>query len=94
PGVLVAHRGGGDALVVSAVDPSSGAIGRSTILPKTGPDTASGVGPDTHGSSEASALRFVKGTGAGCVALVDGEGRWLAGFGAPTAAGGSSGARR
>ena len=92
-GVLVAHRGG-DSIVVSAVDPSSGAIGRIAIVPTTGTAPADGLRPGRPVTSEATELRFVQGTGTGCVALVDGEGRWLAGFGAPAASGEGRGERR
>ncbi|MBB5271435.1 hypothetical protein [Quisquiliibacterium transsilvanicum] len=68
PRVLAAHRGQ-DGILVSTVDPSDGAVTRLATLPAM------------RGERAMATLRFVpgkgSGSGAGCVALVDADGRWL-----------------
>lgn len=92
--VLVAHLGR-DGILVSAVDPSDGAVTRLAEFPATQgersayaqgeraarPEGAISTGPSAQGTR--ATLRFVPGSDTRCVALMDAKGRWLGSVGAP-----------
>ena len=94
PGVLVAHRGR-DGILLSAVDPSDGAVRRLAELPARQGERSAPAHEDRAAQSEramggripaqgtGAPLRFVKGSDARCVALMDADGRWLGSIGAP-----------
>ena len=101
--VLVAHRGR-EGIVVSAVDPSDGAVTRVSELQATQGERSApaqgerptqperGIGAKVEARDTGATLRFVPGSGARCVALMDAAGNWLGSVSAPGPGTGPGGA--